>query len=108
VANAERLVNIATLMALGFLALTIIAYLDHEYALASFYLLMAGGLLLSQTVHIAPRNKAVRLGADLGIILLALNTLAHYNYKLDNTYSVMALVVLVAAIVEAIYVAKKL
>jgi hypothetical protein len=108
VSTVERLFNMATLMGLGFLALTFTAYLDHDYPLASFYLLMAGGLLLGQAAHLASRNKPVRLAADLGIGLLAVNALAHYNYRLDNSYGVMSLVFLAAAIAEAVYVARRL
>ena len=104
---AYRLLNLSTLLGLGFAALTVVAYLNRDYNLASFYLLMAGSLILGQASHLAPKNKPVRLAADVGVALLAGNTLLHYGLDLSNIYSVIALLVLVAAVLEALVVARK-
>ncbi|BEP17905.1 hypothetical protein PYJP_12570 [Pyrofollis japonicus] len=99
--------NLYTIMGLGFLALTALAYIDHDIPLASFYLLMGGAMLLGKVAVIMPRNKTARILADIGVILLALNALQHYGFTTVNLYTLISWVVLIAAIIEAIYVAKK-
>jgi hypothetical protein len=105
--TAASLVNFATLMAAGFAALTAMAYVERDAGLASFYLLMAAALLLSQVPHLAPGNRAARLLADAGIAVLSVNVIVHYGLRGLrglNMYSLVAVLMLAAALGEALYV----
>jgi len=102
------ILNLYTIMGLGFLALTAMAYVEHEYRLAVFYLLIGGALLLGKVSVLFPHHKLARVFADIGVVFLALNTLMYYGFRTVNVYTLVTWVILLAALVEALYVAKKL
>jgi len=105
--NEISLLNIYTIMALGFFGLTAMAYIEHNVDLAAFYLLMGGALLLGKVAVLFPRNKLARILADIGIILLAYNVIARYPLGKLNAYTLISWTILAAALIEAIYVLKK-
>ena len=106
--NELVLLDIYTIMALGFLGLTGMAYVERDVDLAAFYLLMGGALLLGKVAILFPRNKLARILADIGIMLLAYNVIARYPLGELNIYTLISWTILVAALIEAIYVAKRL
>ena len=105
--NEISLLNIYTIMAIGFIGLTAVAYLEHEVDLAAFYLLMGGALLLGKVAVLFPHHKLARVLADIGIILLAYNVIARYPLGKINAYTLISWTILLAAVIEAIYVVKK-